>query len=58
MSKKYEHRIEKLKEHEKHKGRRDHHTKSKSNVKNKSLNQKKKDYKDFQKKMDKSKKIW
>ena len=58
MSKKYEHRIEKLEEHEKDKGRREHHAKSRSNVKNKGVSQKKKDFKDFKKKMEKSKKIW
>ncbi len=57
MSKKYEHRIEILKEHRQDKGHKYHQTTT-NNIRNKKPNELKKLYKDFKKKIEKSKKIW
>lgn len=58
MSRKYEHRIEYLKENKQDKNHEHHQTKKKSNSSNRTPKEIKKAYSDFQKKLDKSKKIW
>ncbi len=58
MSKKYEHRIEILKDHKKDIGKSRHRTKTRKNLRNSSVSQQKKTYNDFRKKINKSKKIW
>jgi len=55
---KYEHRIDKLKEHKQDKERKYHHTHYKSNKNKRKLKYQKKAFKDFHKKLDKSQKIW
>jgi len=58
MSKKYEHRIEILKDHKMDKGKKRHRTKTRKDLRNSGVSQQKKTYKDFRKKINKSKKIW
>ncbi|MFX1276462.1 MAG: hypothetical protein ACFFBP_00635 [Promethearchaeota archaeon] len=58
MSKRYESRVDVLKEHKQDKDHKYHHTKYKSDAGKKKVKNQKKALKDFQKKMDKSKKIW
>ena len=58
MSKKYERKIECLKEHKQDKKHKHHPTKKRSDIRNRKPNEQKKAYKDFQKKLEKSKKIW
>jgi len=58
LSKKYEHRIDALKNHKMDKDRKRHRKTKRKNLRNKSVNQQKKEYKDFRKKVNKSKNIW
>jgi hypothetical protein len=59
MSKKYEHRIDTLKEHKKEKKIGVYRpTKKPANLKSKNLSTQKKAHKDLQKKLEKSNKIW
>jgi len=58
MSKKYEHRIEILKDHKRDKGGRRDRRKPRRELRYQSVNQQRKTYKDFQKKINKSKEIW
>ncbi len=44
MSKRYEHRVDSLKEHKQEKGHKHHHTKKKSNIRNRKTNKQKKAY--------------
>ena len=57
MTNKYLHRIESLKEHREDKEHKNHQ-KKKGNTRVKSYRELKKVYKNFQKKIEKSKKIW
>ena len=58
MSRKYEHRIESLKEHKTDKERRLHKTKNRKKYKDHNANSEKKAQDDFRKKINKSKHIW
>ncbi|MBN1801662.1 MAG: hypothetical protein JW891_09170 [Candidatus Lokiarchaeota archaeon] len=60
MSKKYEHKIDTLKGHEHNQGGYLHYgkKKKKSKPKAKTVSQKKKELKEYQKQVDKSNKIW
>ncbi len=59
VSKRYEHRIESLKDHKKEKKIGVHRPKTKSpNLRSKKLSTQKKAYKDLRKKLEKSKQIW
>ena len=58
MSKKYEHRIKSLKDHKDDKGKKRHNSKPKSYAKGHKLSNEKKNFEQFRKKLEKSKKIW
>ncbi|MHA1281445.1 MAG: hypothetical protein ACTSQP_02980 [Promethearchaeota archaeon] len=58
MSKKYEHRIESLKEHKEEKGKGHYRHKKNSRSGKRNLKSQRKAYNDFHKKLEKSKKIW
>jgi hypothetical protein len=58
MSKKYEHKIKTLKEHKQDKKHKHHPDKNRSYIRKRKPHEQNKAYKEFKKKIEKSKKIW